>query len=1112
MRIDEAKQLVTNVLKNGYDENKFRELVRNLFTDFTPKDDVYRGTLIWEAFREHISSYKRLAKYENNGQSIDVLAVCVKSANKLEHARTMLRNFVSKYLNGGRGGVTKDAALVAFYAPECSDWRLSLVKMDYNYNEEKQRIQTDFTPARRYSFLVGANEQVHTACKQFLDVLVTGGNPTLHELEQVFSIETVSKEFFEKYKELFLRLVDSVNDIREKNARINSDFELNNISTSLFCKKLLGQIVFLYFLQKKGWLGVEKGNLWGTGDKHFLRSLFTMAISKGANYFNDYLEHLFYEAIAQKRPDDYFPLFECKIPFLNGGLFDPIKDYDWRGFDVLIPNEIFSNKNPTNEGDIGDGILDVFDRYNFTVREDEALEKEVAVDPEMLGKVFENLLEVNDRKSKGAFYTPREVVHFMCQESLINYLYNKVNCVQKELVQDQQPSFCMFPKQQLTLAEDVCDERVSKQALADFVRYGDIFREHERLSAEKNSETYTHKIDAAIKKYAEDIDQALADVLILDPAIGSGAFPVGMMNEIVRARLNLLEYGYICCKGEIRNSYTYKRHAIEHSLYGVDIEDSAVEIAKLRFWLSLIVDEYEPKQINPLPNLDYKIRCANSLLSIHAGLLNYKDLSDLEQLKEKFVQESDGRIKKGLKNKIDTLLAKFAQDGEFDYNIFFSEVFRQNAGFDIVIGNPPYVQLQKLKNDIVKRGVHAGKSFQDLYREQNFKTFEGNGDLYCLFYEKGISLLRNRGVLCYITSNKWMRAGYGESIRDFFVHYNPLLLIDLGANVFTTATVDTNILLVEKKGYDKKTLACTLNDRKKDMSVFVSQNAQPMTFTKESWAILNPIEQSIKSKIEKYGTPLKDWDIVINYGIKTGCNEAFIISGAKRAELIAEDPKSDEIIRPILRGKDIKRYGYDFDDKWLINIECGFTNSNRGNMKPEEFIKSTYPAVYQHFTDVANRPTKGKGLVDRDDKGDYWWELRSCAYMNDFAKQKIMYSEIVRSPRFFLDNEGNFYPEATSFIMVGNHLEYLVMALHSKILTYAFKTFYAGGGLGDDGYRYKKAFLEKLPIYVPTDADSVFKNWLESNNDAKIENYLQKAYKLTDDELDFIYEQTIFCE
>ena len=403
---------------------------------------------------------------------------------------------------------------------------------------------------------------------------------------------------------------------------------------------------------------------------------------------------------------------------------------------------------------------------------------------------------------------------------------------------------------------------------------------------------------------------------------------------------------------------------------------------------------------------------------------------------------------------------------------------------------------------------------------KTLKHFEGNGDLYCLFYEKGISLLRNRGVLCYITSNKWMRAGYGESIRDFFVHYNPLLLIDLGANVFTTATVDTNILLVEKKGYDRKTLSCVMKDRTQDMSVFVKQRAVDMYFDKEAWVILDPIEQSIRNKIEKYGTPLKDWDVNIYRGILTGCNEAFIIDGAKRAELIAADPKSDEIIRPILRGRDIKRYGYDFANLYMI---CTFPSKG--------YNIENYPAIKDWLINGdwggdeipvgagklrleqtgEEHSVNGVKFRSRKKTNNKWFETQdSIGYWNDFAKQKIMYSEIVRSPRFFLDNEGKFYPEATSFIMVGNHLEYLVMALHSKILTYAFKTFYAGGGLGDDGYRYKKAFLEKLPIYVPTDADSVFKNWLESNNDAKIENYLQKAYKLTDDELDFIYEQTIF--
>ena len=178
------------------------------------------------------------------------------------------------------------------------------------------------------------------------------------------------------------------------------------------------------------------------------------------------------------------------------------------------------------------------------------------------------------------------------------------------------------------------------------------------------------------------------------------------------------------------------------------------------------------------------------------------------------------------------------------------------------------------------------------------------------------------------------------------------------------------------------------------MSVFVQQFGNLVQFTKDSWAILSPIEQSIKNKIESYGVPLKDWNISINYGIKTGCNDAFIIDGAKRAELIAADPKSDEIIRPILRGRDIKRYGYDFADLWLINIECGSTNANRSTLEPEEYIKTSYPAIYEHFVEIANKPTRGKGLKGRDDMGDYWWELRSCAYTNDFSKQKIAWASV----------------------------------------------------------------------------------------------------------------------
>ena len=414
-------------------------------------------------------------------------------------------------------------------------------------------------------------------------------------------------------------------------------------------------------------------------------------------------------------------------------------------------------------------------------------------------------------------------------------------------------------------------------------------------------------------------------------------------------------------------------------------------------------------------------------------------------------------------------------------------MFNLSDGFDFVIGNPPYVQLQKFK----------GKDIQTVYKNQNYQTYEATGDLYCLFYEKGIELLKDGGILCYITSNKWMRAGYGESLRSYFIKYNPTLLIDLGANVFTSATVDTNILLVEKKGYDKKTLSCTLRDRSQEMSVFVRQNAIAMEYTKDAWAILNPIEQSIKAKIEKYGTPLKDWDVSIYRGVLTGCNEAFIISGEKRKELIAEDPKSDEIIRPILRGRDIKRYGYEFADLWLINIECGFTNKYRGNKQPEEFIKTKYPAIYNHFMKVASAKTKGKGLINRDDKGDYWWELRSCAYTNDFSKQKIVWSDIATEPTFALI-EIEIYFNNTCY-MLCNAPKYILPILNSPLLGWYFRKIATDLG---SGQRYFKQFVELLPVIQINDDTCI--SLLEKKTECNQYQYICNLYQLTETEINYI--------
>ena len=435
---------------------------------------------------------------------------------------------------------------------------------------------------------------------------------------------------------------------------INREFASKHIDTGNFAKKLLGQIVFLYFLQKKGWMGVAKDEAWGTGSRRFLRDLFEGKCGEYDNFFNDVLEHLFYDALAEKQDDDFYSDLGCKVPFLNGGLFEPIKDYDWRKTDIVLSNTLFSNQEGTKEGDIGSGILDVFDRYNFTVREDEPLEKEVAVDPEMLGKVFENLLEVKDRKSKGAFYTPREIVHYICQQSLINYLDATINLQGESIVPRDDIEF--------------------------LIQKGELVIEHDVTSAWKAlDDNYKGKYKNAhvpdpIRIHAAAIDDALVSVKICDPAIGSGAFPVGIMHEIVKARRVLTTY---IDDTQNRTVCEFKRNAIQNSLYGVDIDPSAVDIAKLRLWLSLVVDENDYQDIRPLPNLGYKIVCGDSLLGVdRKNLFVDMQLSELEEKKKQFFDATHPQTKKKLQREINTLIVEITDGNrQFDFKVHFSEIW-----------------------------------------------------------------------------------------------------------------------------------------------------------------------------------------------------------------------------------------------------------------------------------------------------------------------------------------------------------------------------------------------------------------------------------------------------
>jgi len=593
----QAQALIKETFESPFDKNRFSGFVKNLLNEIKEAPFIYRGNFIPDAYEQYINTLERVGKYDDGEHKIDILIAKLKKETSIERARTMQRNFIAWYLNGSRGGELKDAALVAFVAPNEEDWRFSLVKMDYKFEEGKKgrmRVKEEFTPARRWSFLVGINENSHTAQSQLVDLVSDDEhNPLLGQLEEAFNIEKVTKEFFEKYRDLFLWAKETLDDIAKKDKKIREDFKVKGVDTVDFSKKLLGQIVFLYFLQKKGWFGVKRDTSWGTGPKNFLRELFEGRHSSYSNFFNDILEPLFYEALARERDDDFYSRFNCKIPFLNGGLFDPINNYDWVHTDILLPNDLFSNNRKTREGDKGNGILDIFDRYNFTVKEDEPLEKEVAVDPEMLGKVFENLLEVKDRKSKGTYYTPREIVHYMCVQSLTNYLTTEL------------------------------EGKVSKDDCEQLIKYGEIVGENEAWVEKKGEETqrYYYRLSENIRNNAKLIDEKLTSIKVCDPAVGSGAFPVGMMTEIVRTRQALSSY----IKNPDRTLYSFKWEFIHNSLYGVDIDPSAVEIAKLRLWLSLVVDEDDIREIKPLPNLDYKIMQGNSLLEEYEGVCLFDD-------------------------------------------------------------------------------------------------------------------------------------------------------------------------------------------------------------------------------------------------------------------------------------------------------------------------------------------------------------------------------------------------------------------------------------------------------------------------------------------------------
>ena len=751
----QARQSISELFTQPFNQERYELFLRNLLNHYEPRDGHYTGNYIPDAFKQHIKQYWRIGKYiDPEGNELDLLVVEVKSLSKLERARSSLRNFSVNRLKK----FEKEASLIAFYAEDDkgADWRFSFVKIEheaYKDDKGKVKLKQELTPAKRYSYLVGVHENSHTASNQLVPLLeMDYADPRIEEIEGAFGIEKVTDEFFDQYKALFQKLAEHLK--RQAWFRKDSEEERDQ-QVSRFAKKLLGQIVFLYFLQKKRWLGVEKDREWGTGDKRFMRERYSQIIETGGNYYRDFLQYLFYEALADERngQDDpgYYARFNCRVPFLNGGLFEA--DYDWQNETIELPNTLFYNDEKTKAGDEGTGILDVFDRYNFTIKEDEPLEKEVAVDPEMLGKVFENMLEVSERKSKGAFYTPREIVHYMCQESLIHYLDDRLNvyAAAPELAEPQGHIFDNTDGQQSLGGTNI---KALKADLETLIRKGHLALENDTrvLVAGKETRDYKFQLPESVRRHAREIDSALADIKACDPAIGSGAFLVGLLHEIVNARLALAPHS-----GNAQSIYELKRHAIGESIYGVDIDASAIDIARLRLWLSLIVDEEDYGKIETLPNLDYKIVRGDSLIGF---MENWKSpaFDKIEELKTQFFTESEHDKKTVLKKQIDGEIKQRLTDSkrifgwqvDFDFRLFFSEVWHHKGGFDVIIGNPPY--------GVSVKGEARNSIVQILGKVPDY-------EIYYFFIERAKFLLREFGVTTYIIPNSILFNVYAANYR-----------------------------------------------------------------------------------------------------------------------------------------------------------------------------------------------------------------------------------------------------------------------------------------------------------------------------------------------------------
>ena len=880
----------------------------------------------------------------------------------------------------------------------------------------------------------------------------------------------------------------------------------------------------------------------------------------------DDLNTLFFQVLARsvhQRTASVLKDFEY-VPYLNSSLFEvtelesntiKINSLSQRFELPLFTNSVLINrkgKQQFNSLPTLNYLFAFLDAYNFASEGSEEVQEEAKtlINASVLGLIFE---KINGHKD-GSVFTPGFITMYMCREAVANSVLTKFNnfynwnCTSVTDLYNKIDDIAQA--NQLIDSITICDPAVGSghflvSALNELIRLKyelGILVDSEGKRIKKSDYTFSIENDELI---VTDADNNLFSYNPLNEESRR------IQETLFKEKKTIIEN---CLFGVDINPNSVKICRLR--LW--------IELLKNAYYTA----ESDYKQLETLPNIDINIKCGNSLLhrfdltdSIKSVLKEtgisisqyrnavskYKNAQDkaekweldsmIAEIKSKLTTEIGAKDPKKLKlnkrraelvnllapqlfemskkeqkdwqKRVDAVKKEIAELesyfeeinsnkiylGAFEWRIEFPEVLDADGnfiGFDCVIGNPPYIQLQSMGTDA------------DVLERMEYKTYIRTGDIYCLFYEQGMNLLKPNGCLCYITSNKWMKAGYGKELRQYFVsETNPVLLIDFaGVKVFDTATVDVNILMLQKTINVQRTFACITQgiNGLQNLSDFVQQQGVYCEFSNgNSWIILSPIEQSIKRKMEAIGTPLKDWDIQINYGIKTGFNDAFIITTEKRDEILAncqteeERIRTDELIRPILRGRDIKRYGYNWADLWIINTHNGI----KGKLPRVDV--NEYPAIKAHLDQYWDK------ISTRADKGDTPYNLRNCAYMEDFYKPKIVWGNLNLTASYAMIQDNSFINAPSPMIVPAS--KFLLAVLNSQLADYYIRHL---GVTRNGGYfEYKPMFVEKLPVPQSVDAKVVtdIESYVDSKNETEIDKAVYMFYGLTEEEILYINQK-----